>query len=137
MTRQATLFERVSEDVQAAIEAGASLADAAREAGCSPRTVERWLARGRADLHGPYGPFTDAVDYARGMQDLEDARETLDPDEHKALVTKAARAGSVPAMRLWWQMEKHEKESRRAASEDTLNPLDELARLRRVREMSA
>ena len=95
-------FERCAPTVLEAIEDGCSIVDAARVAGCAPRTVDRWLGNGRADPSGPYGPFAAAVDgchRARGLPD-EGQRERLSYDELLAIISRAARSGSVPAMRL-------------------------------------
>ena len=114
------MFNRHSERVLEALLAGASIEDAARAAGCSARTMKRWLAAGRSDPDGPYGAFAEAVDSRRNPApgvSAPDLQETLQ------LLSTAARRGSVPAMREL--MRYHE----RAASEPTgpLHYLDELA----------
>jgi transposase-like protein len=52
MRKPSDTFERCHESVVDGVRAGASIADAARKAGCSPRTVDRWLQAGRLDRHG-------------------------------------------------------------------------------------
>jgi transposase-like protein len=100
VTGASDTFEQCSAAVLAAIRAGASIDDAARHAGCSGRTVKRWLAQGRAaPALAPYGRFAASVDAARAEQGLPE-EEVMDLDELKVTATRAARKGSVPAMRL-------------------------------------
>jgi transposase-like protein len=101
----ANSFESCSESVLEALVAGVSGEDAARQHDISPRTVERWLARGRQDPGSKYGPFAEAVDRARADRELPPPDERpADPSELKILVSKAARKGNVQAMRLLWEV---------------------------------
>jgi hypothetical protein len=101
----ANSFEKCSEGVLEALVAGVSGEDAARQHGISPRTVERWLARGRQDPVSKYGPFAEAVDRARADRELPPPDERpADPSELKILISKAARKGNVQAMRLLWEV---------------------------------
>jgi transposase-like protein len=120
VTPASDVFNGLSERVLEALLAGASIEDAARTAGCSARTLKRWLAAGRSEPDGPYAAFVEAVDSRRKLvpdAGVPDRQETLQ------LLSTAARRGSVPAMREL--MRYHE----RAASEPTgpLHYLDELA----------
>ncbi|MCB8970361.1 MAG: hypothetical protein M9964_00450 [Solirubrobacterales bacterium] len=95
-------FQRCSAEVVTAIGDGCSIADAARAAGCDSRTVDRWLSNGRKDPHGPYGRFAAQVEARlkeRGMPASEH-RAVMDRSELLEIISKAARAGSVAAMRL-------------------------------------
>jgi hypothetical protein len=101
----ANSFEGCSESVLEALVAGVSGEDAARQHDISPRTVERWLARGRQDPESKYGPFAEAVDRARAERGLPPPDERpADPSELKILISKAARKGNVQAMRLLWEV---------------------------------
>lgn len=95
------IFERRGDLVKAALVAGLSIDDAAREHHVSPRTINRWLARGRSDPDGPYGAFARAVDTARADRALPPMDERpLDAAELRVLVARAARKGNVRAMEL-------------------------------------
>jgi transposase-like protein len=101
----ANAFEKCSEGVREALVAGVSGEDAARQHDISPRTVERWLARGRQDPGSKYGPFAEAVDRARAHRELPPPGERpADPSELRILISKAARKGNVQAMRLLWEV---------------------------------
>ena len=90
--------------------AGVSLADAARFAGVAPRTLRGWLRNGRRDPTSSYGPFARAIDDARARTA---AGGTMDAGELRAVVGRAARHGSVRAMRLVWEMERPPSSFRR------------------------
>lgn len=96
-----TLFQARSEGVLGAIQAGASIADAARENEVGEPTVKGWLSRGRKDPTTVYGAFAARVDEAFTKRKLpsEDDRPA-DRDELLLLTSRAARAGNVQAMRL-------------------------------------
>ena len=61
----ADTFEKCSESVLAALVAGVSGEDAARQHGIASRTIDRWLARGREDRDSKYGPSSRRL-LARG-----------------------------------------------------------------------
>ena len=93
-------FKGNADQVATAIAAGASIADAAREAGIAARTVERWLARGR-DGDPDYSAFAVRVDLARRRQSLDPSGEQpLSRSELQSLINRAARAGRVDALRI-------------------------------------
>ena len=122
-----TAFSLHSDEVLEAIRAGASVADAAREAGLSPRTVQRWLARGRREQAGAHRDFTEAVEAAWRARELPPSDEPMGDGELRVAVSEAARAGSIPAMRLCWEMLRADRERR---APNALDEFDELARRR-------
>lgn len=124
-----TSFPTSSPDVLEAIEAGASVADAALQAGISARTVHSWIARGRAESQGAHHDFAEAVDTAWRARELPSSSGPLSEREHRLLVSTAARAGSVAAMRLYWEVIKADRKSREPAP-GPLDQVDELARRR-------
>jgi hypothetical protein len=87
------------------VKAGCSIDEAARQAGKPVATVRRWLMEGRKRPDGKHGEFARAVDEARGQRrQAERALEgPLSRDEAELLLAKAARKGSVPALRLWFE----------------------------------
>ena len=89
--------------VFAAVKAGCSIEDAARQADRPVASVRRWLSEGRKRPEGKHGEFARAVDEARGER--KSAERALDGplsrEEAELLLAKAARKGSVPALRLW------------------------------------
>ena len=113
--------------VLGAVEAGCSLRDAAREAGVAERTVKRWLARGRREEAGEHRDFTEAVEAAWQARELPSSDPPMDGHELRVSVSEAARAGSVPAMKLYWVMLLADRERRAPTS---LDEFDELARRR-------
>jgi hypothetical protein len=104
-------FEHTSEAIVASVQAGASIEEAALHSGVPVATVRRWLRDGRKSPQGRCGAFASAVDEARASRKTaERALEApLDPAEAELLLATAARKGSVPALRLWFEQ--------RAASE--------------------
>ncbi|MEK6328259.1 MAG: hypothetical protein AABM66_12170 [Actinomycetota bacterium] len=131
MSRQrhpSVTFEALSDDVLEAIRAGCSAADAAFDAGCSARTIERWVARGRSAPDGPYGEFAAAVDELRAERALPTPaeREAMDAEELLRVASGIARRGNVQALRLVWEILRARK-ARGQAEPDTLAALDELA----------
>ncbi len=113
--------------VLAAVEAGCSLRDAAREAGVAPRTVKRWLARGRREQAGAHQEFTEAVEKVWAARELPASDDPpMGDGELRVAVSEAARAGSVPAMKLYWEMLLADRERR----PNPLAEFDELARRR-------
>lgn len=96
-----SLFEQHSEAIFESIKAGASIPDAAREAGVAEPTVKGWLSRGRKDPKSKYGAFAARVDAAFTERKLPaEGDRPADRDELLLLTTRAARAGNVQAMRL-------------------------------------
>jgi hypothetical protein len=88
------------------VKAGCSIEEAALQAGRPVASVRRWLSQGRKRPDGNHGEFARAVDGARGeRQQAERALKDgpLTPSEADLLLAKAARKGSVPALRLWFE----------------------------------
>jgi hypothetical protein len=101
----ANRFPATSPEIVASVEAGCSIEDAARSVGVPVATVRRWLRDGRKGRE-PYVAFATTVDGARGERKraeyaLKDG--PLSPEEADLLLAKAARKGSVPALRLWFE----------------------------------
>ena len=97
-------FELKSPEIVASVEAGCSIEDAARTVDVPIATVRRWLRDGRKGTQA-YVSFAEAVDGARGERKA--AERALDgplsAEEAELLLAKAARKGSVPALRLWFE----------------------------------
>ena len=98
-----------------------SLADACREVEIPVNTVRHWLKRGRREENGPYAMFAREIDNARAFE-LPSGPMTR--DELRLIVWRAVQKGSVPAMRLYWQILEAE---RHPAKRDPLSGVDELA----------
>ena len=111
MTDTTNTYTLFAGPVLASMAAGASIADSARSHEISPRTVYRWLARGRRDPTSAYGPFADQVDRLRDLRRLPTAGHLMAEDEFRECVWRAARAGSVPAMRLAWKILRADEEA--------------------------
>lgn len=113
-----TQFEVHADSIVDAVKAGASVEEASRVAGVPVATVRRWLRDGRKGKQH-YASFSTAVDGARaGRKQAERALVDgpLSPEEAERLVARAARKGSVPALRLYFERMAAEDASRRGAS---------------------
>jgi transposase len=124
MNKPSKRYEECGAVVIDAIKSGASLDEAARHAGCGDRTVDRWLKKGRLDPRGPYGRFAAQVDGARRAQGIvPDAGEdevTMTRGELRQVTEKAARNGSVQAMKLMRDFLDEEPEERGPDAVDLL-----------------
>lgn len=78
--------------------AGVSLPDACRAADLRLTTVKGWITRGRRETDGPYAEFVAAIEQAR--QEAHDRPGPMTRDELRLEVSRAARNGSVQAMKL-------------------------------------
>lgn len=87
--------------------AGLSIPEIAKSIDVSEQTIKGWLTRGRKEPNGPYREFVAQVDEAR--ESAKAAEEPLTPDEHLLIVSRAARRGSVTAMKLYWDMLRQEE----------------------------
>ena len=107
----------------ARVEIGESLTAAAAGAGLPLPTVKTWLARGRREQDTAYAEFAARVDAAKPLA-AKVGDGPLDRDELLAVASAYARRGSVPAMRLVWEIL-----IRRGMATPTAAPtqLDELA----------
>jgi len=94
-------LEAVRGELVGALRVGVSLADACRHASVSDRTVRHWIARGRREPGTAYATLACEVDAAR-----ETAGDVgpMDEAELRRVVSRAAKAGSMPAMKLLWEM---------------------------------
>jgi len=131
--RDSGRITEVGGTVVGAVAAGVSLADAARRAGISERTLYNWLKRGEHEPDSTYGMFAAAVAAAR---DHSTQAPPMTDDALRVAVSRAARAGSIQAMRLYWEM-LHADTGDEEAPDDPLLALDELARWRRANPSGA
>jgi hypothetical protein len=102
-----------------AIRCGASIDEAARQAGRPVGTVRRWLTVGRKDANGSHAAFAAAVDGARGERKQAERALKEGPltgEEAALLIARAARRGSVPALRLWFEQRAADDSAERGAS---------------------
>ncbi len=90
---------------------GLTIKDAALAMEVREKTVRNWLAKGRSEEDGPYAAFAAAIEEAQ--QEVQDQEEPMDRDELALVVSKAARKGSVQAMKLMEEM------LRRGANDDS------------------
>lgn len=84
-----------------AVRAGASIDDAARQAGKAVGTVRRWLTEGRKHPSGKWSEFARVVDEARAAQRVEFGGEPMTHGEVERILTDAIRNGSLQAVKLW------------------------------------
>ena len=108
-------FDTASRMILASVQAGCSIEEAARAAGVAPATCRRWLSAGRKGREA-YAPWASALDAARGerkqaQRAIKDA--PLSPEEADLLLARAARKGSIPALRLWLEMRSRDDAGRR------------------------
>lgn len=124
-------FEAHHAEILKALRAGASRVDAAREAGISSRSVDRWVERGRRDPEGVYAPFAVAVDTLIEGRRVPSPAEPVDDAEVQLHLSRAIRNGSVPAMKLWVSTYRSKREGAGKKSAKPLSAIDELAERRR------
>lgn len=133
-----SVFGERSEAVLAALLMGVSVADAARAHEVGERTIESWLAKGRRDPDGRYGDFARQVDAAREERRLPtgDAPDELTEEEIRQLLTVRARAGSIPAIKLFLEKFVRVEEplqARESEAASILAAMDEVAARRAQR----
>ena len=109
------------------IEAGSSLEEAAGRVGVTRQTVFRWQARGRVEEGTPAAVFAERLAAARGEAGADVASE----EEALRLLTRAARKGSVTAMKALLAHHRAERDSEAPVGNPFEN-LDELAKKRRA-----
>jgi transposase-like protein len=124
-------LERVREPFLAAVRAGASMAEASRVVGVADRTMQNWVKRGGRESGTDFASFAAAVTAAReeivsGPMDLAELRE---------VVARAARKGSVQAMKLALELARMDV-AEAVKPVDALSRLDELAAARQRRTVS-
>ncbi|HYI37253.1 MAG TPA: hypothetical protein VEX39_11635 [Thermoleophilaceae bacterium] len=127
---QGATFEEVQAPLVAAVVNGATVAEAAVTVGAPYRTVKRWLARGRSESDSRYVGFAAAIDAARERSGAIEETD-LSEQELEAVAWRAARAGSVLAMRLCWELLQRRRVANPSAEEQIFLELDEIA-LRRL-----
>jgi hypothetical protein len=101
----AAQFDQAAPDIVAAVQSGATIEEAAISVGVAVATVRRWLGTGRKGRER-YAEFARAVDGARDERKKAERELTDGPltaEEAELLIAKAARRGSVPALRLWYE----------------------------------
>jgi hypothetical protein len=109
-------FTNFSPAIIDAVEAGATIEEAAIAVDLPVATVRRWLRDGRKGK-SPQDTFAAAVDAARAeRKSAEDALDApLTAEEAEILVAKAARKGSVPALRLYFELRAAQDATKRGA----------------------
>jgi transposase len=118
----------------ARVELGVSFEEAATAAGVKVNTAKAWLARGRREDSGAYAAFAADVEAARAVARARPA--PMDAAELARVVSELARAGSVAAAKLRWEMLR-EAAASAAAREPvpvTSSTIDQLAARRRAGE---
>lgn len=113
--------------------AGCSVADAARDGGVREKTLKTWLTRGRRGDSPAHVEFVERVDKARADSERR-VSGAMDRAELLCVASRSARAGSVAAMKLVWDMVgKQPAQANDGKSEfdsDSIKAMDELARRR-------
>jgi hypothetical protein len=109
-------FTNFSPAIVDAVESGATIEEAAIAVDLPVATVRRWLRDGRKGK-SPQDTFAAAVDLARAeRKNAEDALDApLTTEEAEILVAKAARKGSVPALRLYFELRAAQDAGKRGA----------------------
>jgi len=110
-------FNVKAPQIVASVRAGATIEEAARAADVPVATARRWLRDGRKGKPG-YVEFASAVDGCRGeRREAERALEgPLSAEEAEGLLARAARKGSVPALRLFYERKAADAAGERGAS---------------------
>jgi hypothetical protein len=124
-------MEGAHDGLIAALRVGASLADACRTVGVPERTVQNWISRGVREPESSFGGFAADVSAAREHV----AAGPMDLDELRDVAAKAARGGSVPAMKLVFDLVRMDS-AEVSAPVDAFSSLDELAAARQRRTTS-
>lgn len=112
----------VTEGILELVTDGLTIKDAALAMEVREKTVRNWLAKGRSEEDGPHAAFAEAIEEAQ--QEAEEKEEPMDRDELLLVVSKAARKGSVQAMKLMEEMLRAKPDDPRSEKPD--NPFDEL-----------
>ena len=111
---------------------GLNLPDVATAADIGEPTLRKWLTRGRKESGTPHAQFAHDVDAAK-----KDAAESypMDRAELARVVSRAARRGSIPAMKLRDEMLLREEQPPAPAepAKPRTGSLDELAQRRAAR----
>lgn len=113
--------------ILARLELGQSLTAAVAGAGLPLPTVKTWLARGRRESGTDYAAFAAQVDAAKPKVPKAGEGPIDDQDELLIVASTFARRGSVPAMRVVWEI----LGDRRKRGSERSTFIDELAQRRR------
>ncbi len=108
------------------------MAEASRTVGVPERTVQNWLARGGREPESSFASFAEQAHAARA--DIRSG--PLDLEELGEVVARAARGGSVQAMKLALEMLRDASRPDEKPT-DALTALDELAARRSRLTMDA
>jgi hypothetical protein len=110
-------FAQKAPELLACVKAGATVEEAAVAQDVPIGTARRWLRDGRQGKR-PYVEFSTQVDECRGeRREAERALEgPLSPEEAESLLARAARKGSVPALRLFYERRAADAAGERGAS---------------------
>lgn len=115
---------------------GLSTEDACRVVDVRKKTVKSWITRGNKEEEGDYFEFARAVEDAR--QEASEKEAPLTEKELLLVVSKAARGGSVAAMKLAHEILRAKRSPGDDDSErsefDDLEPDDELAQRREAKQ---
>lgn len=101
----------ITEGIIDLVSDGLTIKDAALAVEVREKTVRNWLAKGRSEEDGPHAAFAEAIDEAQ--QEAEQQEEPMNREELMLVVSKAARKGSVQAMKLMEEL------LRRGANDDS------------------
>lgn len=109
---------------------GFTIKDAAFRMGVGEKTLKKWLGRGRKEKDGPHRDFF--VAWEEATREAEQAETELTPEEFRIVVSKAARKGSVAAMKLYHELTKGDSpetpagdDDSKPASDDPFSELDD------------
>lgn len=134
MPRPAVFTAETRARLLARIEMGTSLSAAAVASGVSANTAKAWMARGRRETSGPYVDFVSAVADARSAARARPA--PMGADELARVVSELARAGSVAAAKLRWEMLRADAVPAVASEPVAVSTIDQLAARRRAGEIA-
>ncbi len=135
---QARLTPELAAGLAARLAGGVSVADAARAGGVHPKTLGKWLRRGRRESEGAYAALVAAVAASVSVRE-EEARaradEEIDEAEARLILSRLARGGSVAALRLYVErfLSLAPAEAPAGVAAVLLAEMDELAAARRKR----
>lgn len=120
----------ITEGIIDLVSDGLTIKDAALAMEVREKTVRNWLAKGRNEDNGDYSRFAQLVEEAQGEAEAQE--EPMDRDELMLVVSKAARKGSVQAMKLMEEMLRrgNDDDSETEDPFDALDAEDELAQRR-------
>jgi len=101
---------------------GLSLKDASREIDVGEQTVKNWISRGRREEGTDYAEFVDAVEEAR--REHAEREKPLTEEELMLVASRAAKKGSVAAMKLVYDILRASKGDGGGESEGEFDDLE-------------